>query len=128
MTGHQVHASLLEEDRIIRDLGWLIDSVDENEVGNDPTFVQDSVEAGGGAAGQPTASKPVPKLAELKVLRAMQVDVKEQTASLAQELPEPDRRTEPQIRQIESLGAAQSDIQGLAAQMIADAKKEAESK
>lgn len=128
LSGYQVRASLLEEDRIIRDLGWLIDSVDENERANDPTFVQDSVDAGGGAAGQPTASKPVPKLAELKVLRAMQADVKEQTASLAQELPEADRRTETHIRQIELLGVAQSEIQGLAAQMIADAEKEAESK
>ena len=118
LAAQSIHASVKEQDRIIRDLGWLIDAVEERERDEDPTFVQDVIDAGGGAAGQPTASKPVPTLAELKVLKAMQVDLNNQTAAVAREI----RAGEARAREIEALGKAQSDVRDLASKMISEAK------
>lgn len=119
LAAQSVHASVKEQDQIIRDLGWLIDAVDEREREDDPTFVQDSIDAGGGAAGQPTASKPVPTLAELRVLRAMQVDLNKQTAVVSREMGAGEAR----VREVEALGKAQADVRDLASQMISEAKK-----
>lgn len=124
LMGHGVHPSLIEQDRIIRDLGWLIESVDDKGKENDPNFVQDSMDAGGGAAGQPTASKPVPTLAELKVLKSMQVDMNDQTVALSRQLPEQSERTEAQLRQIELLGQTQIEIRDLATKMIIAARQQ----
>lgn len=118
LTSRDSEGALSEQDLIIRDLGRLIDSAREERDKRDPRFVQDQNGGGEGGAGQPTANKPVPTLAELKVLRSMQVEVAEQTKSLAAQVPDALTRSEANLRRIQEVGGRQAIIRTLAAKML----------
>ncbi len=118
LAAHDGGGAMTEQDRIIRDLGRLIEAAQDQRDDKQSRFVQDSAGGGGGAAGQPTASKPVPTLAELKVLKVLQVDVSEATSGLSAKMPESQMRSERELREIESLGRQQREIRELANRMV----------
>jgi len=110
-------SAMESQDRILRLLGELIDAASSKPTQKRMEFVQD----GGGGAAQPTPSKPIPTLAELKVLRVLQVAVNEETAKLDSTLPEPLARSEEQLREVGALGSEQRKIRELALEMVRNA-------
>ncbi len=108
-------AALVEQDLILRDLSSLLEAAAEQPRKDEKRFVEDS---GGGGAGRPTPEKPVPTLAELKVLRQMQVNLSERTVELDRSLPAPLQRTEAQLKEVQSLGDSQQDLHDLAVKMV----------
>lgn len=108
-------AALVEQDSILRDLSSLLEAAAEQPRKDEKRFVEDS---GGGGAGRPTPEKPVPTLAELKVLRRMQADLGDRTAELNRSLPAPLQRTEAQLKDVQSLGRSQQDLHDLAVKMV----------
>jgi hypothetical protein len=112
--------ALAEQDLVLRSLNRLIDCVEETAQPTDAQFVDTE---GAGAPGEPpTAARPIPTLAELKLLRLMQVDVNEQTVSMHRSLPDEWRRTEDQMGRIDALGVQQREIHDLAVKMIEKAE------
>lgn len=116
-------AAITAQDRILRDLGRLIDAAEAPLRRDEPKFVQDSSSSGGGGAGQGTPTQPVPPLAELMVLRAMQGDLLDATRNLETQIPAEKRESESHRREIEALGKAQTDVHDLARQLVEQAAK-----
>lgn len=116
-------AALSEQDFVLRELADLLEAAAEEPKKDAARFVDDS---GGGGAGSPTPEKPVPTLAELKVLRRLQTEVSARTGALDRSMPDPLLRTESQLEEIQSTGGLQKDIHELALKMIekADGNKE----
>ena len=63
-------------------------------------------------------SKPVPPLAELKVLRMLQVELNERTRRLSADLPGELGRSEGQLGEIEKLGEEQREIQEMSSKIV----------
>ncbi|RIK68599.1 MAG: hypothetical protein DCC65_03115 [Planctomycetota bacterium] len=124
LTSLDADGALADQDRIVRDLNRLIDSAKEQRDRKDPRFVQDQGGGGSGGAGQPTARKPVPALAELKVLKSLQTDVAVQTRSLGERLVESAARTEEQRRHVRRLADQQDKIRELAGRMLEQARED----
>ncbi|HKQ47324.1 MAG TPA: hypothetical protein VJZ71_04550 [Phycisphaerae bacterium] len=108
-------AALSEQDDVLRELADLLQAAAEEPKKDEARFVDDS---GGGGAGSPTPEKPVPTLAELKVLRRLQTEVNARTAALDRSMPDPLLRTESQLEEIQLTGGLQKDIHELAVKMI----------
>ncbi|MGB2985935.1 MAG: DUF4175 family protein [Phycisphaerae bacterium] len=99
-------------DRIARELEKLIGAiVDTESLPVDTDFVETAAGGGSGSA-QPSESKPVPTVAELLVLKAMQVDIHERTKGLHESF-DIDRATEQQLRDIEMVGEDQAEVRRL---------------
>ena len=108
-------SALESQDTVLAELAGLLDAAMEAPKKDAARFVEDS---GGGGAGNPTPDRPVPTLAELKVLRRLQTDVSNRTAALDRSRPDPLLRSESQLKEIEVLGKSQQDIHELAVKMI----------
>jgi len=109
------------QDRVLRDLSRLIDAAEEPPENRDEAkFVE--AEGTGGGADRPTADKPIPTLAELRMLRLIQVDLNDRTIRLHARLPDELRRTEEHLKEVEELGAAQRNIRELTMRMIEKAR------
>ncbi len=109
------HLALTEQDALLGELASLLDAASEEPKNDATRFVEDS---GGGGAGSPTPEKPVPTLAELKVLRRMQTEVSGRTSGLDLSMPDPLLRSEAQLKEIQDVGTLQQDIHELAVKMI----------
>ena len=97
--------------RIVRELEKLVDAIVETEAMPMDEKYADGA-GGGGGRGQTKATKPVPPVAELLVLRAMQRDINSRTKSLAQTFDEKNA-TEEQLREIRLLGEDQAEVSRL---------------
>ncbi len=98
-------------ERIVRELDRLIAAIVETEsLPLDTEFA----EAGDGGGGGATvgASQPVPTVAELFVLKAMQAEINRRTAGLYQSV-DVDVATEEQLRELEFVGEDQAQVRHL---------------
>jgi hypothetical protein len=110
--------ALRVEDEILSQLVQLISSLDEPPGPQKQNQFVDSEQQG--AAAQPTAAKPVPTVAELKVLRLMQADVHKQTVELNHAEGIKDGQ---QTERLTSLGRSQSEIHEMAVKMLEKAQE-----
>lgn len=115
-------AAVAEQSAVLMHLDRLIAVLEIRPEKRNDRFVDAEQSGGGGGAGEPTKSRPVPPLAELRVLKLMQVDLKDRTRALAEKLPEPLRRSEEQLREIERIGDEQRSIYELSSRMVESAK------
>lgn len=120
LSNQQLVEALAHQDDVLRALNRLVDAAQE-AASQTPSRFADTGEGGAGAD-QPTPEKPIPALAELRVLRLLQADVAERTAALHQALPESLRRKEEQLQAVERLGRSQAEIHDLAEQMVEKAR------
>lgn len=119
LRAHDCSSAVDHQKRVLVDLNRLIEAVEDRPV--KPRGRYADVEGGGGGAAAPKIGKPVPPLAELKVLRMLQVELGEKTRALAESLPDPLLQTEDQLRQAEALGEKQRAIHHLAVRMVTQA-------
>lgn len=122
LRAHDCGEAIAQANRIIRDLNRLLDALADDPERDESEFVAEGGGGGGGAAG-PTQAKPVPALAELKLLRMLQMDVNERTVEANRQQPDPLFRTEEELTEIESVGVEQDEIRTLAIRMIRSAAK-----
>lgn len=114
LADHVCDAANAEQDRIIIGLNRLLEALAEEPAKDEAEYA----EGGGGGSSRPTRAKPIPTLAELKVLRMMQVDVNERTVLIHQRHPDPILRSEEVLKETESIGESQRELHGLAVHMI----------
>jgi hypothetical protein len=99
-------------DRIARELEKLIAAVVETQsLPMSTEFAEADMENGGGE-GASASGPPIPTVAELLVLRGMQVDINERTRSL-DEAFDPQAATETQLRQLSVIGEDQAEVRRL---------------
>ncbi len=118
-------AALVLQGRILNELERLIGAIESHPGKDRDRFVQET-EGGGGSAGEPTLSRPVPPLAELKVLRMLQGDLNARTRELDAAATDPMRRSEGQLSEAVRLGREQAALRELAIQMMRKAQDDAE--
>jgi hypothetical protein len=99
-------------DRIARELQKLINAIVETAALPMDTDFVESDGGGGGGEGQMRQSKPVPTVAELLVLKAMQADINERTKTLNQSF-DAESAMEEQLRGIRMLGEDQAEVRRL---------------
>lgn len=100
-------------DRIAAELEKLIGAIVETQaLPIDTMFVEGEPGGGGGSGGQSSQSKPVPTVAELLVLKAMQTDINERTGD-AQHNIDPEQADETQLRALRTLGEDQAQVKTL---------------
>ena len=98
--------------RIVRELKKLIDAIVETEsLPVDTDFVE-SEAGGGGGQGDGMSGKPIPTVAELLVLKAMQADINQRTRELPQTIGA-ENVTEGQLRELKTIGEDQSEVRRL---------------
>ena len=114
LADHRCDAANAEQDRVIIGLNRLLEALAQEP----PPDQAEYAEGGGGGSSGPTQAKPIPTLAELKVLRMMQVDVNERTVVIHQRQPDPILRSEEQLKGTEMIGESQREIHGLAVKML----------
>jgi hypothetical protein len=117
LTHRDAVTALIKQDEVLRQLSRLIESAEIKPPSKNREFVENQ-SGGGSGASSPTISKPIPTLAELKILRALQGDLSDQTVEVNRRLPEPIMRTEGQLKEVESLGVAQRELRELAVKML----------
>ncbi len=102
-------------DRVVRELEKLIGAlIDTQSLPTNTEFVEaDGGGGGGGGASGRGAVKPVPTVAELLVLKAMQVDINDRTQKLSTEF-DPSEATEAQLRKLTIIGEDQTEVRRLA--------------
>lgn len=110
--------ALADQSEVLSQLDRLIEVLETRPSRKNDRFVETGEGGGGGGAGDPSMSRPVPALAELKVLRMMQEDLNARTRQLGEQLPEALSRTEAQLRDIERLGEDQREIHELCETMV----------
>ncbi|MBX3394534.1 MAG: hypothetical protein KF841_04115 [Phycisphaerae bacterium] len=116
------HAAMTEQSAVLSHLDRLIAVMEIRPEKRNDRFVEAEQGGGGGGAGEPTRSRPVPPLAELRVLKLLQVDLKARTRALAETLPEPLKRSEEQLREIQRIGDEQRSLYELSSRMVDSAK------
>lgn len=107
--------------RILREIQRLIDAIDETEtLPMDTQFIEQagSQGQGGGQAG----GKPVPTVAELLVLKAMQLDLNERTRALDDRVGEA-AASESELDEMTELGQDQARILDLAGRLTEKARE-----
>lgn len=123
-TGEQIADRELDDasrrniDAIVAQIDRLIDALlDKDQPPDDDQFAADGGGGGGAGGGQQKDRGPVPTMAELRLLRMLQVGVNEKTKTLAGEI---DMRnpTEGDLRRARDLGVRQDKIRRLGAKMI----------
>jgi len=97
-------------DRIVDSLSQAIDSLDLADVQPEDQFAEGAGGAGGG--GPARSIKPVPTVAELKLLKQLQADINLRTTELDHKI-EKDRPTEKQLRQVLELARRQEEVRDL---------------
>lgn len=118
-------AALALQVRVLNELERLIGAIESRPGRDRDRFVQET-EGGGGSAGEPTMSRPVPPLAELKVLRMLQGDLNARTRELDAASADHTRRSEAQLSEAVRLGREQAALRELAIQMMRKAQDDAE--
>ncbi|MCG8403879.1 MAG: hypothetical protein MI923_01650 [Phycisphaerales bacterium] len=113
---HDCPKAVGSQQQVLQHLDRLIVALQDRPRKDRKQFV--AAEGGGGGAGTPRVSKPVPTLAELKVLRMLQAELSERTRSWNASLPDPLLRSEAQLRETEELGLGQREIHDLSVRMI----------
>ena len=108
--------------RIVAELRKLIQAiVDTQALPTDTQFVESS-EGSGGANGSHAQRKPVPSVAELLVLKAMQSDVNLRTVALYDAM-DPDEASESQLQDLQALGEDQTEISRLTLRLTETARR-----
>lgn len=98
-------------ERITRELAQLIQAIRDTEaLPLDTEFAE--AEQGGGGEGSSQGSKPIPTMAELLVLKAMQRDINERTRRLDAAL-DVEQADEAQLRELKTLGEDQAQVRTL---------------
>ncbi len=112
--------------RVVREIERLIDALKETEdTPLDEAFAEaESGGGGSGAGGDQPQGKPIPTIAELLVLKAMQTDIYERTAALGGAV-DPSAATEAQLRELSILGEDQAEVRRLAELVTEQARKAA---
>lgn len=106
--------------RIVRELGKLIAAIDTTRnLPQDEEFAD--ADGSGGGEGQQGLTKPIPSVAELLVLKAMQLDINERTLALHTSFDAEDA-TEGQLQELAELGEDQTEVQRLAELVAQNAK------
>jgi hypothetical protein len=98
-------------ERIVHELQRLIDAIEETQAMPLSSEFVEQTGGGGGGAGA-VQGKPVPTIAELLVLKAMQADIAVRTRSLAETI-DPKEATEDQLRELKTLGEDQAQVRRL---------------
>ncbi|MBI4718815.1 MAG: hypothetical protein HY763_13490 [Planctomycetes bacterium] len=107
-------------ERVVRELERLIQAVRETEsLPLETEFAE--AEGGGGGGGQSQSGRPVPTVAELLVLKAMQADIHRRTGDLARTL-DINAATEVQLRELKTLGEDQAQVRKLTEMVTARAQ------
>lgn len=107
--------------RIARELEKLIQAIRETEALPTETEFAEA-EGGGSGEGQSLGLRPVPTVAELLVLRAMQQDVNERTGTLHQSL-DVENANEGQLRELKAVGEDQAQVRRLTELVTARARQ-----
>lgn len=115
LASHDCGPATARQDGIIRSLNRLLEAIEEETQNEEQAF---AAAGGGNGMTSPTRARPIPTLAELKMLRMMQADVNEQTQASYRIEPDPILRTERQLKTVESIGTSQREIRDLAVEMI----------
>lgn len=118
--GNRPADAVTAQERIVRDLARLIDALRiEAQNRNQPKFVERDAGAGGGGD-RPMPDRPIPPLAELRVLRAMQAETNDETARLSEKRA--DRESdEAAARALAEIAVRQQELHELAVQMVSEA-------
>lgn len=112
-------ASLLGlQDRILGRLDALLESIDEEAMNVEDAYAAGESPAGEGASG---TVMPVPNLAQLRLLRRLQIDLNAEVRALAERLRE-QPPTEEDLRQVQELGARQRELRDLAEKLMEGAQ------
>jgi len=106
-----------QQSRIVTDLNRLIELLAQPPERKDTARFAEAA-GSGGDPGSPTRDRPVPPLAELKMLRLLQADINEATASVAAQ-PEP-----PDAKSADNLGNQQAALLEMAEKMMKRAENE----
>lgn len=113
LSGRQIDNDLVVVvERIVRELRKLVQAIVETEsLPLDMEFMEAGA-GGGEGQGGPRAERPVPPVAELIVLKAMQTDINNRTRELQQSF-EIDEATEQHLRELRMIGEDQSELRRL---------------
>jgi len=98
--------------RIARELEKLIAAVVETQSLPMTTEFAEAEMDGGGSEGEAASTATVPTVAELLVLKAMQVDINERTRVLGLQF-DVDTASETQLRQLTAIGEDQAEVRRL---------------
>lgn len=108
--------------RIVKELDKLIGAIIETEsLPVDTDFVE--ADSGGSGQGQQGNSKPIPTIAELLVLKAMQQDVNQRTKEINENF-ELETATEEQLQNIHTIGEDQAEVSRLTKKVTQRARKQ----
>ena len=107
-------------DRIVRTLDQLIDAIDQTT--KMPIETEFAEAEQGGGKGASTATKPLPTVAELLVIKTMQMDINSRTMSIAETIDRDDV-TDAQLRALRMIGEDQLQIEALARQLSEKARE-----
>src|SRR5207253_322891 len=99
------------------ELGRLLESLDEPGTKQD-RFAEEDTGSGGGGSAKPQRERPIPPLAELKLLRTLQADLNSAVKQFDAKSPPADARTEAELHEAETLGKRQHEIQELTTKLI----------
>ncbi len=113
-----VESAVTLQIEIMGDLERMIRALESRPRKSEQRFVEN--ESGGGGAGEPTMSRPVPPLAELKVLRMLQLDVNARTRVLDGKVSDSIESADAAKEQIEKLGRDQQAIHEMAKQLAGE--------
>ena len=116
LRAHDCPEAIIQQEAVLRDLDRLIQAIEDRPAKRGKRFV--GAGGGEGGPGSATISKPVPTLAELKVLRMLQEEIGTRTRRLDRTLPDPLLRSEAQLARVEHLGTEQRQVHSLAIKMI----------
>ncbi len=110
------------QERILADLSRLIDAFEQLAALSPPGESAPQAEAGGGSGASPTPPDGVPPVAELLLVRALQLDLNARTqnaaAQMAHQVP-----SEAHLRQIHDLGRQQQELQALMRSLVESSQK-----
>jgi len=107
--------------RIVGELEKLIAAIKETEAMPLDTAFMEAERGEAGGPGQQAAGKQIPTVAELLVLKAMQVDISERTRQFDETI-DPDTATEDQLRELRALGEDQGEVRRLTEMVVQKAK------
>ncbi len=109
-------------DRIVHEIEMLVAAIEETQdLPFDEKFAEAEQSGGGTGSGSQSGQKPIPTVAELFVLRSMQVDINGRTSTLHKEL-DLDEATEQELHQLKALSEDQNQVRQLTQKITARAR------
>jgi hypothetical protein len=106
-------ALIASTDRIASELQKLLNALLETQSLPTSTEFVEAEGGGGGGASRGGSVKPIPTVAELLVLKAMQVDINDRTRTINDSF-EVAEATEKQLRRLATIGEDQAEVRRLA--------------